>query len=72
MTQVSGQLTKNFSALEFKCNDGSGVPIELKANLIKLAVNLQVLRDYVKVPITITSGYSSPAHNKKVKGKSAK
>jgi uncharacterized protein YcbK (DUF882 family) len=71
MTQVSGQLTKNFNALEFACHDGSGVPIELKANITKLAVNLQVLRDYVKVPITITSGYRSPSHNKKVKGKSA-
>lgn len=68
MTIVEGQLTKNFSAQEFKCKDGSGVPIALKANLVKLAVNLQVLRDYVKVPISITSGYRSPAHNKKIGG----
>lgn len=65
---VTGQLTKNFSAEEFKCKDGSGVPIELKANLIKLAVNLQVLRDYLGKSITITSGYRSPAHNKKIGG----
>ena len=65
---VTGQLTKNFSAQEFKCKDGSVVPIELKANLIKLAVNLQVLRDYLGKSITITSGYRSPAHNKKIGG----
>jgi len=68
MTIVTGQLTKNFHADEFKCKDGSGVPIALKANLIKLAVNLQVLRDYLGKSITITSGYRSPAHNKKIGG----
>jgi uncharacterized protein YcbK (DUF882 family) len=68
MTVVSGQLTKNFSAREFKCKDSSEVPIELKANLMKLATNLQVLRDYLGKSITITSGYRSPSHNKKIKG----
>lgn len=68
MIVVSGQLTKNFHASEFNCKDGSGVPIALKANITKLAVNLQVLRDYLGKSITITSGYRSPAHNKKIGG----
>jgi uncharacterized protein YcbK (DUF882 family) len=63
-----GQLTKNFHADEFKCKDGSPVPMEYKANLIELATNLQVLRDVLKRKITITSGYRSPERNKKVGG----
>lgn len=65
-----GQLTKNFHADEFKCKDGTPVPMEYKVNLIELATNLQVLRDVLKRKITITSGYRSSAHNKKVGGAS--
>ena len=65
-----GQLTKNFHADEFKCKDGKPVPMEYKVSLIELATNLQVLRDVLKRKITITSGYRSPAHNKKVGGAS--
>ena len=65
-----GQLTKNFHADEFKCKDGTPVPMEYKGNLIELATNLQVLRDVLKRKITITSGYRSPSHNKKIKGAS--
>ena len=65
-----GQLTKNFHADEFKCKDGTPVPMEYKINLIELATNLQVLRDVLKRKITITSGYRSPSHNKKIKGAS--
>ena len=65
-----GQLTKNFHADEFKCKDGTPVPMEYKVSLIELATNLQVLRDVLKRKITITSGYRSPSHNKKIKGAS--
>lgn len=63
-----GQLTKNFHADEFACKDGTKVPLNLKANLIELAVNLQVLRDVVSTSISITSGYRSPSHNTKIGG----
>lgn len=65
---VQGQLTKNFHADEFKCKDGSGVPLVLKHNVVKLATNLQVLRNHLGKAITITSGYRSPEHNKKIGG----
>lgn len=65
-----GQLTKNFHADEFKCKDGTPVPDEYRSNLIELATNLQVLRDSLGKRITITSGYRSPEHNKKVGGAS--
>ena len=63
------QLTKNFSLSEFDCKDGTKVPAQFIPNVQKLANNLQVLRDYLKVPVRITgSGYRTPSHNKKVGG----
>lgn len=62
------KLTKNFNLREFKCNDGSSTPLDVVRNLEKLATNLQVLRDKVGEPITITSGYRSESHNKKIGG----
>lgn len=63
------KLTKNFDSKEFDCKDGTPVPEELMDNCLEVAKNLQVLRDYLGVPISITgSGYRTPSHNKKVKG----
>lgn len=63
------QLTKNFNSSEFDCKDGTPVPKELMPNLQKLADNLQVLRDYIGVPVEVTgSGYRTPSYNKKVGG----
>lgn len=62
-------MTKNFSIHEFMCKDGSPVPLPLIPNVEKLAKNLQVLRDHLGEPLTILSGYRSPAHNAKVGGK---
>jgi len=63
------QLTKNFSLSEFDCKDGTKVPTQFIPNVQKLANNLQVLRDYLGVPVRITgSGYRTPSHNKKVGG----
>ena len=62
------QLTKNFHRSEFDCKDGTVVPLKYKNNLIKLATNLQVIRDVIGVPITISSGYRTESHNTKVSG----
>lgn len=63
------KLTKNFSSEEFDCKDGTKVPVKYHGNLLRLAENLQVLRDYLGVPVTITgSGYRTPSHNRKVGG----
>lgn len=57
-------ISKNFKLREFACKDGS--------NLVKvdseLLVKLQKLRDRIKKPIIITSGYRTESHNKKVGG----
>ncbi|WP_336834407.1 YcbK family protein [Sphingobacterium siyangense] len=63
------QLTKNFKLEEFDCKDGTPVPKQYYGNVTKLAKNLQVLRDYLGVPVTVTgSGYRTPSHNKAVGG----
>ncbi len=62
------KLEENFSLHEFQCKDGTGVPEELMENVKKLARNLQVLRDHLKRPITVMSGYRTPAYNKKCGG----
>jgi uncharacterized protein YcbK (DUF882 family) len=61
-------MTKNFKLKEFECNDGSKMPLEVYENVIKLANQLQFLRDYTGRPITINSAYRSPEHNAKVGG----
>lgn len=67
MTQI--HLTKNFSLQEFACKDGTPVPKELIVNCTELAKNLQALRDFINVSVSITgSGYRTEAHNKRVKG----
>lgn len=44
------------------------MPCAVKINLMKLAINLQVLRDFVYTPIYISSGYRSPEYNATVEG----
>ena len=61
-------MTKNFKVKEFECNDGSKMPLEVYENVIKLANQLQFLREYTGRPITINSAYRSPEHNAKVGG----
>lgn len=62
------RLTKNFNLSEFDCKDGTEMPSELLTNVLELAENLQVLRDFVGVPIEINSSYRSLSHNANVGG----
>ncbi len=62
------KLTANFTLREFECNDGTTVPEKYISNVNKLAYNLQVLRDELKKPIHINSGYRHPAYNKRIGG----
>lgn len=62
------KLTDNFNLSEFRSKDGANFPKDVFKNIQELANNLQVIRDNIKVPITITSGYRSPSHNAKIKG----
>ena len=62
------RITENFSLSEFDCKDGSELPTALLPNVLDLADNLQVLRDYLGVPISINSAYRSLEHNRKIGG----
>jgi len=64
------RLTPNFTLQEFLA-DGvtiDDLPDSVLQNLWLLAQRLQVVRDFLGVPITITSGYRDPEHNKRVGG----
>ena len=61
--------TKHFKIKEFNCKDGTPVPPQYLSNAKKVADQLEVLRAALgDRPIIITSGYRTPAHNKKVGG----
>ena len=62
------RITENFSLSEFDCKDGSELPTALLPNVLDLADNLQVLRDYLGVPISINSAYRSLDYNREIGG----
>lgn len=65
------QLTKNFKLEEFNCKDGTAVPDKYIPNVLRVARNLQVLRDQLAEPIHINSAYRTRSYNKSVGGASA-
>jgi uncharacterized protein YcbK (DUF882 family) len=62
------QASNNFKVSEFDCKDGTKVPKEFIPNVIELAQSLQVLRDFLAVPIHVLSGYRTLTHNAAVGG----
>lgn len=64
------KLTNNFNLSEFNKHNFALSDTILK-NIQELAKNLQVLRDEVKKPITVTSGYRNAAYNAKIGGAKA-
>jgi uncharacterized protein YcbK (DUF882 family) len=61
--------SKNFTWNEFASKDGAEMPAAVKENIKKLAQNLEVIRSYFNLPITINSGWRSEAENERVDGK---
>ena len=62
-------LSGNFGFHEFESKDGTPMPANVKRNVATLIGILEVVRaEAGGKPITITSGYRSPAHNKAVNG----
>ena len=60
----SKNLSTNFRVKEFACSDGSDV-IFVSPELVEV---LQKIRDHFKAAVTVSSGYRTPSHNKKVDG----
>ena len=61
-------MTKNFSKSEFESKCGREMPEEVYHNVVKVANQLQYLRDYLAKPIRVNSAYRSPEHNASVGG----
>ena len=61
-------MTKNFSKSEFESKCGREMPEEVYHNVVKVANQLQYLRDYLAKPIKVNSAYRSPEHNESVGG----
>ena len=61
-------MTKNFTKEEFDCNDGSEMNIAIYHNIVKVANQLQILRNYIGKPITINSAYRSEEYNASIGG----
>ena len=57
------RITNNFKLSEFTCNDGSDTPEKLIPNIVELVFQLQALRDYYGLPVSINSGYRSKHYN---------
>ena len=65
------QITKNFNAVEFFCNDPFRTvpPAALKLNIYYLAIQLQKIRDYLQLDmLRINSAYRTKAYNENVGG----
>lgn len=61
-------MTKNFTKEEFDCNDGSEMPINVYHNIVKVANQLQSLRDYICKPIQVNSAWRSEEYNASIGG----
>lgn len=59
-----GDISKNFDKSEFMCKCGCKKSLYNERFLEKL----QTLRDYIKTPITVSSGYRCSKHDKAVGG----
>lgn len=70
------QITDNFNLIEFEIynpehgliNPNQIIVASVKNNVIRTANNLQVFRDFIKMPVNISSGYRAPIYNKLVGG----
>jgi len=62
------RLTEHFTKEEFDSKDGAEMPQEVFERIQDLAVDLELLRTFLGVPIKINSGYRSPSHNDYVGG----
>ena len=65
-TDGAAHLSANFRVREFACADGSD-PIFIAPELVEV---LQKIRSHFQTAVTVTSGYRTPAHNRKVGGAS--
>lgn len=65
------RISPNFTMKEFECHSGAKMPAAVRKKILILVKQLEVIRAAAgNKPITINSGYRSPAHNATVPGAS--
>lgn len=64
---VRKQLTPHFNLSELRSHDGAEVPDKYLANALAICERAEVLRAEVG-PLIVTSGYRSPAWNRRIGG----
>lgn len=64
------QITPHFKDYEFACKDGTLVPVDLRPNMVKLAEQLEIIRQVLCEPVYINSAYRTISHNSKIGGAS--
>lgn len=62
------KITDHFRIEEFASKDGKATPVAVQHQILKVAQNLEILRESLGRPIVITSGYRSKSHNAAVGG----
>lgn len=62
------KLTKNFSKKEFDSKDESKMPDSVLVNVVRVACNLQRLRDKIGKAVVVNSGYRSESYNRNIGG----
>ncbi len=64
------KLTNNFNKSEFECSCGCNMPESVLSNIKIVAINLQILRDFVNSSIKVNSAYRCVEHNQRIGGAS--
>ena len=63
------QITPHFKLSEFQCRDGAPYPERWIASRLRpLCEQLEILRQHLGAPITISSGYRTPEYNRRIGG----
>ena len=63
------RVTPHFSLADFACHDGTPYPVQwIDARLRPLCELLEIVRGRFGAPVTVISGYRTPAHNRRVQG----
>lgn len=65
---IKMKISVNFEKSEFDSHDGGVMPVDVFLNVVKLANQLQRVRDELNRTVKVNSGYRSPEHNKKIGG----
>ncbi len=65
---MDSHYSPHFKKSELDCGCGCDTPPHIAENLRELAGYLEIIRERIRQPITVSSGYRCPTHNRKEDG----